>query len=117
MFALQQRANALQPHAGVNAGLGQINARAVSLLFKLHEDEIPNLNKPIAIFIGTARWATGNRFAMVEENFRTRTTWPGIAHRPEIIRGRDANDFLFRQSGDFLPKAEGFFVFGIDCRQ
>ena len=117
MLALQQRANTLQPHAGVNAGLGQVDARAVGLLFKLHEDQIPNLNKPIAIFIGTARRATSNRSAMVEENFRTRAAWPGIAHRPEIIRGRDANDFLFRQSRDFLPKAKSFFVFGIDCRQ
>ena len=80
MLTLQQRADTFQPHAGINARLGQINARAVALLLKLHEHQIPNFDKAVAILIGTARRPTGNAFTMVKKDFRTRAAWTGIAH-------------------------------------
>ncbi len=80
MLALQHRANALQPHAGVNGGFGQVNARAIALLFKLHKDQIPNLNKAVAIFIGAAGRAAFNIGAVVVKDFRTGAARASIAH-------------------------------------
>ncbi len=59
-------------------------------------------------------------FAVVEENFSTRTTRTGIAHLPEVVRGvtgafvvTDADDFLRRQTDFFIPDVVRFIVFGV----
>ena len=39
--ALQHRGDALEPHAGVDRGLRQIDTRPARLVLILHEDEIP----------------------------------------------------------------------------
>ncbi len=41
---------------------------------------------------GRARRAAGDLVAVVVEDFRARAAGAGIAHRPEIVRGRDADD-------------------------
>src|SRR5215468_911044 len=56
--ALQDGGHALKPHAGVDGGLGQRDAIAGSALLELHEDEIPEFEKSIAVLIRTARWPT-----------------------------------------------------------
>ncbi len=53
---------------------------------------------------------------MVEEDFRARSAGARIAHRPEIRRGRDADDFRFGKARDLLPKTERFVIVDIDCR-
>ena len=117
MLSLQHGTDTFQPHAGINAGLGQVNARAIGLLLILHEHQIPNLDKAITILIGAAGRAARNALAMVEENLRTRAARTGIAHRPEIITGRDADNLIFRQTGDFLPQRISLIVFGINRGQ
>ncbi len=49
--ALQERADTLQPHAGIDTGLGQVQAGAVFLLVILHENEVPDFDKPVAVFV------------------------------------------------------------------
>jgi hypothetical protein len=41
----------------------------------------------------------------------------GVAHAPEIVRGRDADDPLLRQAGDPAPEASGFLILAIDRDQ
>ena len=47
---------------------------------------------------------------MIIKNLATRATGPCIAHRPEIISGRDPDNAIFRQSGNFAPKIKGSIV-------
>ena len=111
--ALQQRGDALQPHAGVDRRLGQRHPFAGKLLV-LHEDEIPDLDEAVAILVRRAGRAAGNVVAMVIEDLRAWAARAGVAHCPEIVGGRDAQDAAFRQAGDLLPQVEGFVVLGID---
>lgn len=53
---------------------------------------------------------------MVEEDFRTRAARAGVAHLPEIVRGRNPDDFRIRQA-DLLPEIIGLVVLGIDRDQ
>ena len=85
MHALHHSRNALQPHSRVNGWTWQWISSSVSLSLELHENQVPNFNKPIAVFIGTARRPTGNTLAMIVKYLATRATRTGIAHRPEII--------------------------------
>ncbi len=110
VLALKDSGNSFQTHAGINRRLGQINAIAICHLFILHEDEVPDFNETVAVFVGTARRATPDVIAMVKEDFRTRTTRTGIAHRPEVIGGRNTDDAVIRQTANLFPKTMGFVI-------
>ena len=43
--------DALQPHAGVNGRLGQLDARIRVHLLVLHEHQIPNFDEAVAVFV------------------------------------------------------------------
>src|SRR5579872_3347763 len=51
---------------------------------------------------------------MVVEDFRARPAGTGVAHLPEIIGTRDADDSRFREPCDLLPKAERLVIVDID---
>ena len=54
--ALQHGRDPLQPHAGVDGGLGQGFARAVAAeLLVLHEDEVPDLDPAVAVLVQRCR--------------------------------------------------------------
>ena len=110
VLALQHRGDALQPHAGVDRGMRQRIAHAARDLLELHEHEIPYLDEAVAVLVRRAGRPAGNLVAVIEEDFRTWTARAGIAHLPEIVRGRDADDPGFRQAGDLLPQVEGLVV-------
>ena len=114
VLALQHRSHALQSHAGVDRWARQGRACAVGTLLVLHEDEVPDLGEAVAIGLCAARRAAGDAGAVIVENLRARAARAGIAHRPEIIRGRDADDAIVRKSGDLRPQARGILVLGID---
>ena len=104
--ALQDGGDALQPHAGVDRGLaaGRGGSSFVHLL-ELHEDEIPDFEEAVAIFVRASR--AGRRqtlVALVVEDFRAGAAGAGIAHRPEIVAGRDADDAVVGKAGDLLPQ-------------
>ena len=56
----------------------------------------------------------GMRRAVVVENLRARPARAGIAHRPEIVRGGDADDLPLGQAGDLGPQPGRLVVIGVD---
>lgn len=51
---------------------------------------------------------------VVIEDFRTGTARTGIAHRPEVIAGRNTNDTVVGETGDLLPEIKSLVVGVID---
>ena len=70
--ALQDGGDALQPHAGVDGGLGQIEAGLLVHLLELHEDQIPEFDETVAIFVGRAGRAARTRFRPGRRRFPSR---------------------------------------------
>src|SRR5690606_3095533 len=75
----------------------------------------------IAVFFRAAGRAARYVRSVIKEDFRTRTTRPGITHLPEVIRGvtatlivTNANDALGRNADFLVPDIESFVIFGIN---
>ena len=51
---------------------------------------------------------------MIVEDLRARPARAGVAHLPEIVRGRDADDLALGQAGDLPPEIERLVVLGED---
>src|SRR5215471_1269794 len=86
---LQDAGHALEPHAGVDRGARQRHALLRRHLLVLHEDQVPELEEAIAVLLRAAGRAAPDVLTAIDEDLRARTAWAGIAHRPEIVRGRD----------------------------
>ena len=114
MNPLQHGGDAFETHAGVDRRARQIEAGGRVDLLVLHEDEVPDLDEAVAVLVGAARGATGDVIAVIEEDFAARTARAGVAHRPKIIGGGDADDALGWQAGNRAPQVEGFVVGVID---
>jgi hypothetical protein len=115
--ALQHRGDALEPHARVDRGLRQRDAFPARLLLILHEDEIPDLDEAIAVGIGGTWRSALDLRAMVEEDLRARPARPGVAHRPEVVGGRNADDLVVAEPRHVPPDAVGFLVVVVDGDQ
>src|SRR5690606_32927652 len=81
-----------------------------SHLLELHEDQVPDLDEAIAVFVRASGRSAENAFAMIIENLRTRAAGPRLAHRPEIILGRDPDDALVRQTRNARPQTGGLVI-------
>ena len=114
VHALQDGGDPLEPHAGVDRGARQVDALAARQRLVLHEHQVPDLDEPVAVGVGRAGRTAKNVVAMIEEDFGARTAGAGVAHRPEIVAGRDADDALVGQAGDRLPQIEGLIIVVID---
>src|SRR5690606_17491244 len=68
MHALQHRGDALQAHAGVDAGGRQRQQGAVGLAVELHEHQVPDLDVAVAVLVGRTRGTAGNMRAVVVED-------------------------------------------------
>ena len=112
--ALQDGGDALEAHARVDRGPGQRDAIARLDLLELHEHEVPEFEEAIAVLVGTAGRAALKRLALVDEDLRAGAAGAGIAHLPEIVRGRDADDLGIRKAGDLLPQVRRLVVGVID---
>jgi len=110
VHALHDRGNSFQPHAGVDRGFRQVDAIALAPLVILHEHQVPDLDKAVAILVRAARRAAGDMGAVIVEYLAARTAGPGIAHRPEIVAGRDPDDPFLGQASNFLPQIKGFVI-------
>ncbi|EKD50382.1 MAG: hypothetical protein ACD_62C00557G0003 [uncultured bacterium] len=51
IFILQQRGEPLQAHAGINRGFGERCFAPIGVTLKLHEHQIPHLQKFVAIAV------------------------------------------------------------------
>ena len=114
MLALKDGRCALEAHARINGGLWQVDlsylAIGTELALILHEYEVPNFDEAVPVLIRRARRAAGNIRAVVKENFGTGSARSCIAHRPEIIIGRNADDTLIGKSSDLLPQIKGHII-------
>ena len=117
VLALQDGGDPLQPHTGIDRRLGQVDPGLWVDLLELHEHQIPDLDETVAILVRRPRRTARDIRTVIVENLRTRTARPGIAHRPEIVRGRNADDLLVRKTGDLAPQCARLFVLGIDRHQ
>ena len=81
---------------------------------ELHEHEIPDLDEPVAVGVGRTGRAARDVVAMVVEDLGAWTARSGVAHRPEVVAGCDADDAFVRQAGDRLPQVEGVVIVIID---
>jgi hypothetical protein len=121
VHVLQDRGQALQAHAGVDAGCGQLLDRAVGLHVELHEHVVPDLDVAVAVFVGAAGRAAGDLGAVVVEDFGARAAGARVGHHPEVVGHvaaalvvADAHDALGRQA-DFLgPDVVGLVVLDVD---
>src|SRR5262245_36357881 len=111
MRALERRRYALKSHTGVDRRLREIDALVSRHLLELHEDEVPDLDETVTIGLGRARGAAWNLVTVIEEDLRAWAARSSIAHRPEIVRGRNSNDAAFRQTRDPLTQVESLIVF------
>ena len=114
VLALQQRADPLQPHAGVDALHLQGHHAAICELLVLHEDVVPDLDKPVAVLIGAARRTAPNVRPVVIENLCARTAGSGWPHAPEVVIVIDSDDLVIGKAGHLLPDCGRFVVSVID---
>src|SRR5262249_8709549 len=89
-------------------------APAAGKLLELHEDEVPNLDEAVAIFVRASRRTTRDVRAVVVEDFGTRSARTDIAHGPEIVARGDADDPRFGKARNLAPETESFIVLGIN---
>ena len=115
--ALQDRRDPLEPHAGVDRGAGQVDPIFGRDLLELHEHQVPDLDEAIAVRVRAAGRAAGNGRPVIVEDLRAGAAGAGLPHGPEVVRGRDANDALFGETGDLAPKRVRLVVLGKDRDQ
>src|SRR6478736_3774163 len=108
--ALQDAGHALQPQAGVDRGTRQRHPLFLRHLLELHEDQVPEFEEAVAILLRAARRSAPDILTAVDEDLRARTAWTGIAHCPEIVRGRNADDAVVREACDLLPETKRLIV-------
>src|SRR5438552_14563796 len=70
--APQDAGHALQSHAGVDRGTRQGYALLLCHLLELHEDQVPELQKTIAVLLGAPGRAAPDVLAAVDINLRAR---------------------------------------------
>ena len=110
VHALHDRSDALKTHAGIDRRLWQRRIGAIILPLELHEHEVPDLDKTVAIFIRASGRAAKDMVAMVIKDFAARTAWPRVTHRPEVIVRRDTDDTLFRKARNLAPQVERLII-------
>ncbi len=122
--ALQHRGDALQSHAGVDAGPRQRVQHARLVAVVLHEHVVPDLDEAVAVLVGAAGRPAGDVRAVVVEDFGTRPAGAGVAHHPEVVGGvaralvvADADDAVGGYTHHILPDAVGLVVLGVDGDQ
>ena len=114
VLALQDGGDPLEAHAGVDRGSGQVDAPIGLDLLELHEDEVPDLDEAVAVLVRAAGRAARDLGPVVVEDLGAGAAGAGVAHRPEIVGGRDADDPLVRQARDLAPEIERLVVLGVD---
>ena len=117
VLALQQRADPFQPHAGVDRLHVQRAHRAVLELLVLHEDQVPDLDKAVAVLIRRTRGAAPDMVAVVKEDLGAGTAGAGRTHLPEVVAGGDADDPVVGQARDLFPDVRGLVIGVIDGDQ
>ena len=121
VHALENGGNALKTHARVDGGLRKLVHDAALVAVELHENEVPDLDVAVAVFLGAPRRAALDLVAVVVEDFGAGTTRPRVAHHPEVVGHvagalvvADADDALGGNADFLVPDVVGLVVLGID---
>ncbi len=114
---LNDGGDALQPHAGVDAGFGQRRHEAGGIAVELHEHQVPDLQEPVAV---AAHGALGPPAAVgcaaVDDDLGAGPAGAGVAHGPEVVLLSEAHDAVVRQTHRAAPQLVGLLVVEIDRR-
>ena len=114
MGALQHGRDSLEAHAGVDRRFRQVLPDAARQLLVLHEHEIPDLDEAVAVGLRRAGRAARNVRAVVVKNLRAWAAGTEIAHLPEIVGARDAQNPALRKTCDLLPQVKSLVVVDVD---
>ena len=104
-LALHDRRHPLEAHAGVDAGRGQGVERPLGVAVVLHEDEVPDLEPPVALALDAeARpagrlLAAGKVVALEEVDLGAGPAGAGLAHGPEVVLRPELEDPVGRDVG------------------
>src|SRR5207245_7441317 len=95
------RCDALETHSSVNPFLGERRSRARLVAVPLDEDEVPDLEEPIAVFAvrSAVRPPAAVFLAPVVVDLGVRPAGPGRPCRPEVVLVSQAPDPLARHAG------------------
>ena len=122
VHVLQHRREALEAHAGVDAGLGQRRQRALLVAVELHEHQVPDLDVAVAVGLRRSRRAARDLGAVVVEDLRARAAGAGVGHLPEVVGDvlglaglvADAHAALGRDADLLGPEVVGLVVVDVD---
>ncbi len=116
-FALQDRGDALESHAGIDGRTRQRRHGAGRIAIELHEDEIPDFGEAAAAIEGeffVLAAGLGGFGSEIVEDLGAGAAGTGVAHLPEVVLFIEAENADFGDAGDFLPEKLGFVVFAED---
>ena len=109
---LADAGQALQAHAGVNVLLCQLGIVALSVVVKLGEDDVPDLDIAVAVAAdGAARLAAALLRAAVVVDLGAGAAGAG-AVLPEVVLLAELEDAVLRDADHLMPDAEGLLVGG-----
>src|SRR5690242_15509906 len=110
MHALHDSSDAFQPHTRIHRGLGKRSELAVRRTLELHEDEIPDFDVAITIFIRRAGGAAWDMRTVIVENLAARAARTGISHGPEVRLLSHARKSVGRDADLLQPNVGGLIV-------
>src|SRR5581483_1458663 len=82
---LQDAGDALEAHAGIDRRRGERREYAFRAPVVLHEDQIPDLHRVIALAVDESRDILRKVIAAEVMDLRAWTARTGVAHRPEVV--------------------------------
>ena len=114
VHVLHDRREPLQSHAGIHRRFRQGLHVALGIAVELHENQVPDFDVAIAVFVRGARRAALDLRPVVVEYLAAGSAGTGIAHRPEIVRGADAGKTPGVDADILEPDPGRLVVLGID---
>ena len=110
---LNERADALEAHAGVDVLGGEVAEGAVFLGIVLNEDEVPDLDAEVGVHVDELAAGVAVR-GHVDMEFGAGTAGSGFAHHPEVVFDVSVDDVDFRIEPGFFkmsgPEVPGFLI-------
>src|SRR5882762_3517606 len=113
MYALHDRRDALEPHAGVHRRPRQRLEVAVRGALELREDQVPDLYIPVPLLLGRARRTAGDARSVVIEDLAARAARAGVAHGPEVGGFPQAREALRTDADVLQPDVGGLVIVAV----